>query len=322
MNKSQLAPAREHFIESSTSPGGRLFVRSRLPREGARGALLAVHGATIASSLFDVPFDDYSLLAAAADAGFAAYALDMRGYGRSIYPALDESVAATRAEQTTQDVLDVLRYIAATEGVPRVHLLGGSWGSIVASKFCGAHADLVDRFVLMAPIYAERNPGWLNDLADPENPQLPRAFGASRWVVRTDLTRRWDPEIPYEDFNRRRDDRVLDWLLADLARAEAHDLAGEQRFRAPNGTLLDLFEAFSGRAGFDPARLSRPTLLIRGEHDGTSTASDAARLFSALATPDKTLVTIGDSGHFLCVERRRREFQAHVLAFLSASDGT
>lgn len=322
-----IAPAREHFIVTSADAQVHLFLRSRQPVGRVRGALLAVHGATIGSSLFDVPFAGYSLLAAAADAGYAAYALDLRGYGRSSRPYLDAPAAACaprvdQAAQVVGDVLDAVRYVCTQEGVPRLHLLGGSWGSIIAGRFCSAYPEWVDRLALMAPIYAEPNEGWLSDLADPADPRRPRAFGPFRWVRRADLTRRWDPEIPYADRSRRRDERVLDWLLADLAACEpapAPGAHGDPCFRAPNGTLLDLFEAFSGRAQFDPARLGCPTLLIRGEHDGTSTRSDAEQLFAALGTCDKTLVTVGDAGHFLCVERRRRDFHAHVLAFLGAA---
>ncbi len=312
-----LAPASEMYVRASDRSGAQLYVRSRRPANVApRGVVVLVHGATVASSLFDVPLQDYSLLGALARAGYAAYALDIRGYGRSSRPYLSTGAALpfARGDDAVQDVFDVVSAVRDLEGVERVNLLGGSWGSIVVSKFAAMHPSFLDSLMLMAPIYAERNPGWLADLADPERSDRPRPFPAWRWVTRDDLLRRWDREIPYDDKGRRRDKAVFDWIFDDLNGCEPD--ADGTRFRAPNGTLLDLFAAFSGTPQFDPAGIQVPTLLLRGEHDGTSTHSDATALFARLGTPDKTYVQIGDAGHFLCVERRRAQFHAHLMAFL------
>jgi pimeloyl-ACP methyl ester carboxylesterase len=74
------------FIDSTDLPGLRLHLRGRSD-DPARPPVLMVHGATYASPLFDLGVPGRSWLAALAEAGFAAYALDVRGYGRSAMPA-------------------------------------------------------------------------------------------------------------------------------------------------------------------------------------------------------------------------------------------
>jgi pimeloyl-ACP methyl ester carboxylesterase len=52
-----------------------------------------------------------------------------------------------------------------------VAIVGWSWGSITTARYAiGAGAGKVARLVLYAPIFAERNPDWLEMLADPADP--------------------------------------------------------------------------------------------------------------------------------------------------------
>ncbi|MEO0363280.1 MAG: alpha/beta hydrolase, partial [Pseudomonadota bacterium] len=74
--------ARSHFVASSDEAGLRLHLRAH-EDDPERAPALFVHGATYASRLYDIPHPGASWLRATADAGFAAYALDIRGYGLS-----------------------------------------------------------------------------------------------------------------------------------------------------------------------------------------------------------------------------------------------
>jgi pimeloyl-ACP methyl ester carboxylesterase len=309
--------AASHFIASSDEPGLRLHIRAH-GDDPARAPVLFVHGATYASRLYDIPHPGASWLRATAEAGFAAYALDIRGYGLShsqVFETAEEPYA--RASEAIRDIDDAVAWICAHHAVESICLIGGSWGSITTALYASTiGAARVERLVLYAPIFAEINTGWLTILADPNDPaRLDPRHGAARLVTQAATRERWDAEIP--DGADWRDEAVFQALvqasLVDDPRSAGHD---PPAFRAPNGTFLDLWEAFNGRRLYDPKDVHCSTLLIRGGADPTSTRTDALRLFDGLGSADRQYVEIANGAHFASAEKRaHRVFQA-VNAFL------
>lgn len=292
-----------------------LHVRHVAPVRQSRGTVVLVHGATLGSGLWDIAVPGYSLLEALAIAGFSAWALDVRGYARSERLPNPTQAYADRHDAVA-DIAATVSYACAADGAGQVLLVGGSWGSITAACFASQHPQRVRALALMAPIYATRNESWLLDLAEPgDTNRLRAALGPTRHVSRDDLLLRWDREIAEADKTLRREPRVLDALMRDSLDAEP---AGERDgFVVPNGTFHDLFEAFSGRPLYDPATLRMPVLLVRGEHDATSTSADAELLRRRLASPHVQLHTVRDAGHFICAERAAPRFQDALLGFLA-----
>ncbi len=86
--------------------------------------------------------------------------------------------------------------------------------------------------------------------------------------------------------------------------------------RIPNGALLDLVSVFNGRPLYDPAKLTMPTLVIRGADDTTSTDSDARNLLALIGSRDKEYCVVSPGSHFLCVERNRRQLYVSIKHFL------
>ncbi len=310
---------QEFRLPPADEAGLSLHVRHVRPAGLALGSVVLVHGATLASGLWDIAVPGYSLLEALARSGLSAWALDVRGYARSdrlpkptrAYAGLTEAVA---------DISATVEHVCTHDGVPQVGLIGGSWGSITSARYASAHPQRVAALALMAPIFAMRNPSWLADLADPAAPGvLHPQLGATRLVGRADLLRRWDAEMAGANPTDRRDPRVLDALMADSLAPE--DSPAAQAFWVPNGTLLDLFEAFSGRPLYDPAMLKMPVLLARGEHDGTSTAADLQHLRSRLGSAVVEVHTIANAGHFICAERAAPVLQQRLVGFLSRHAG-
>ncbi|MGD9862980.1 MAG: alpha/beta hydrolase [Pseudodonghicola sp.] len=314
--------AGSHFLPSTAEPGLRLHLRAH-GDAAARPPVLFVHGATYASRLYDIPHPGASWLAATAEAGFAAYALDIRGYGLSRSAAMERAGAPyARATDAIRDIDDAVRWICARHGVAQLRLLGGSWGSITTALYAATiGAARVSRLLLYAPIYAERNTGWLSMLADPADPtRLNPGFGAARLVTEAATRARWDAEIPPGcDW---RDEAVFQAIvqssLADDPGATDHS---PPAFRAPNGTFVDLWEAFSGRPLYDPAAIRCPVLLLRGGADPTSTRSDALRLFDRLGAAEREYVEIANGAHFVSAERRAPQVFRAATAFLAPPAG-
>ncbi|RVU36858.1 alpha/beta fold hydrolase [Hwanghaeella grinnelliae] len=318
--------ASSHFIESGDEPGLRLHLRLRAPVGKdplACPPVLLVHGATYASPLYDVAHPGASWLQAIAEAGFAAYALDIRGYGQSRSQVMEDADSPyATGDQALRDIDDAVTWLIARHGAGRVALGGGSWGSITTARYAATIGrGKVERLILYAPIFAERNQGWLTLLADPKEPsRINPGFGACRWVNEETTRLRWDEESP--PGVTRRDDAVLTAMFqASLADDPLAKKQTPPAFRAPNGTFLDLWEAFNGRALYDPAAITCPTLLLRGGADMTSTRSDALALFDKLGTDARHYVEIADGGHFVSAENRAPQVFAEANAFLGLNVG-
>lgn len=180
----QSVPVRhEHqVIVQSTAPATagqaiELYVRevsSSAPTEAI--PVLFVHGAgTPAEVAFDVPVAGYSWMAYLAERGFATYATDMTGYGRSQRPApmadrcnLSEeqqkqefgdacaatvATALTTMESDWHDIDEVVDFLRAKHGVDQVKLVGWSQGGPRTLGYAHGHADKVASVVVLAPAY-------------------------------------------------------------------------------------------------------------------------------------------------------------------------
>lgn len=311
--------AVSHFIASSDEAGLQLHVRTHCD-DPTRRPVLFVHGATYASRLYDIPHRDMSWLMATAKAGFAAYALDIRGYGLSRSNAMEAAREPyARATAAIRDIDDVVRWLCDRHRVAAVNLVGGSWGSITTALYATTIGESrVARLVLYAPIFAERNQGWLDLLADPDNPsRLNPALKAFRWIDEAGTRTRWDDEIPAGKGDAWRDEGAFQALVQSSI---ADDPLAASRptpaFRAPNGTFVDLWEAFNGRPLYDPRRLLCPLLLIRGSADTSSTRCDALTMFDLTGSERRSYIEIAEGTHFISAEWRHIDVFAACNTFL------
>ncbi|MEM9004063.1 MAG: alpha/beta fold hydrolase [Cyanobacteria bacterium P01_F01_bin.86] len=116
--ETSLPVSREDFYVTS-DPGVQIFVREVLPveQETTGHPILLIHGGGSAGlSNFDLDVPGYSLAATLAQAGHAAYILDVRGFGRSTRPAsFDQPVAevppAVSIEVAVRDIQAVVEWI-------------------------------------------------------------------------------------------------------------------------------------------------------------------------------------------------------------------
>jgi alpha-beta hydrolase superfamily lysophospholipase len=282
-----------------------------------------IHGATIASALWDNAAPGWSWMDILARAGFHAFALDLRGYGLSSRPAslyLPDAPPFARAVEVQADLCDTIAFIRDLTRADQVDLLGGSWGSVVCGLFAsGPNARQVRRLVLYAPLYSAKGQGadWCALAADPEDPErLNPRLGAVRPVHPNDFRRRWASEIPVADKASWRDSSVVEALIHQSLEEAAHPQC-PGAFAVPNGSVADLFEVFHGRPLYSAAQINMPTLLLRGEFDPTSTHEDAMSLFTALGSERKRYCVIGRGAHFMIAERCLPEVHGVIAAFLS-----
>ncbi len=138
-------PALEHF--TVTADGHPLALWARRPAN-PRGAILLIHGRTwSALPDFDlqVAGESRSVLAGLAARGYAAYALDLRGYGST---PRDRTGWLTPL-RAVEDVRITLAWIAGKQPLSqRPVLLGWSNGSLVAQLEAQLHPDLISAVIL------------------------------------------------------------------------------------------------------------------------------------------------------------------------------
>ncbi|GAB4086956.1 alpha/beta hydrolase [Myceligenerans cantabricum] len=144
------------------------LVRHVTPASATSGkpAILYVHG-----------FVDYFFQAHVAEhlaaAGYPFYAIDLRGYGRSLRDGDDATTVPAIHEHAAD--LDAAAQAVHTEGHDRIVLLGHSTGGLVGSLWADARPGAVVGIVLNSPWFA-LNSGWFNRVV---TSRLLRGIGAA-----------------------------------------------------------------------------------------------------------------------------------------------
>src|ERR1700722_8741628 len=145
----------------SSDPGIKLYVRNKrvesMTSFSPEKTLFLIHGATYpAETSFDLPIDGVSMMDLFAQNGFDVYLVDVRSYGRSTRPPeMDQPPEANKPIATSQEAGADLRaavdYILAQRSIPKLDLMGWSWGTSIAGAYTAQHNDKIKRLVLYAP---------------------------------------------------------------------------------------------------------------------------------------------------------------------------
>src|SRR5262244_3339443 len=130
----------EEMMVKSPDPGIEIYVRNKHPADMTafrpERTVLYVHGATYpASTAFDLKLDGLSWMDYIATRGYDVYLLDLRGYGKSTRPpemAQDAKLSPpiVRGDTAVKDISAVVDFILARRSIPRVSLIGWSWGTV------------------------------------------------------------------------------------------------------------------------------------------------------------------------------------------------
>jgi pimeloyl-ACP methyl ester carboxylesterase len=304
----------------ASEPGIEIYVRNKRPADMTafrpERTLLFVHGATYpAHTSFDLKLDGVSWMEAIAARGYDVYLLDLRGYGKSTRPKeMDDKPEANapivRGTTAVKDISAVVDFILARRAIPRLNLMGWSWGTTLMATYTTQNPGKVERLVLYAPAWIRTTPS----LSRPPGP-----LGAYRMVAREQAKTRWLTGVP--------DDKKATlipagWFEAWADATFATDPVGARMaspvLRAPNGVQQDGDEFFSaGKPYYDPAKITVPTLLVHAEWDRDTPAYMAQTLFPLLVNaPGKRYVQLPEGTHTIMMEKNRLMLFEAVQAFL------
>jgi len=242
-------PSQEHWTQSN---GKKLFMAEKRSVSGpAKATILLVHGSSMGSQGFDlqIPGDpDASIPDWFASRGFDIWRMDFLGYGRSDKPADHLATVA----QGVPDLLAATDYIFKTRNTGPLMLVGFSSGALRAALFAQHHPDRVKRLALDAMVYTGKGSPTLKK----------RAEKLSVW--KSSVTRPIDPAFLMSTMTRDHSETAMESRKKPYIDAI---LAIETT--VPNGTYIDMCQNLPV---CDPTRITVPTAILRGQHDGLDEA--------------------------------------------------
>lgn len=237
-----------------------------------RGTILFIHGSSMASQpTFDlqVPGRPHSsAMEWFAERGFDTWCLDNEGYGRS-----DKSRAINFDIANGADDI-----AAATQHIgKKVMMYGISSGALKAALFAQRHPERIARLALDAFVWTGEGSPTLAE----RKKRLPEFQKVNRRPI--------DRAFVHSIFNRDHPG------TADEATIEAFATAIlELDDSVPTGTYVDMC---SKLPLVDPAKISVPTILMRGEFDGIASADDLIEFYRRLPHPDKQFAVMEGISH-------------------------
>jgi pimeloyl-ACP methyl ester carboxylesterase len=317
----------EEMMVRSPDPGIEIYVRNKRPPDmnsfRPERTVLFVHGATYpAHTAFDLKLDGMSWMDYIATRGYDVWLLDLRGYGKSTRPKeMDDKPEANppivRGDSAVKDISTVVDFVLQRRNIPRLNLLGWSWGTTLMATYTTQNPQKVERLVLYAPQWIRTTPSLVQ--------AGPGPIPAYRQVTREQANARRLTGIP-------EDKKAMlyppGWFEAWADATWATDPVGAQAnppvVRAPNGVIQDREESWSaGKPYYDPARITVPTLLVVAEWDRDTPPYMAQTLFPLLVNaPEKRLVQLGEGAHAIMMEKNRLKLFQAVQAFLDEAGGS
>jgi pimeloyl-ACP methyl ester carboxylesterase len=283
MINTQLTPALvtgvEHWTTKPTADGDvRLFLWEKfVGSPSGKPAVLFVHGSSMASQpTFDLTVPgrpDSSVMDWFAQRGFVCWCVDMEGYGRS---AKSRDIYCDIGNGA-DDLAAATDYIASARGVTSFMTYGISSGALRAALFAERHPARISRLALDAFV-------WTGDGAptlEQRRKKLPQFLATKRRPI--------DRAFVYSIFERDHPDcadrRTID-AFADAILALDDSM--------PNGTYIDMC---SKLPVVDPARITMPTLVLRGQYDGIAAFDDLLEFFRRPPHPDKQFSVLHGISH-------------------------
>jgi len=257
----------------------RLFLWRKPPAAAAKhaGTVLFVHGSSMASQpTFDlhVPGRPHSsVMEWFAARGFDTWCMDNEGYGRSDKSRPINCDIANGAE----DLAAGSEYVMRTSGASKLLVYGISAGALKAALFAERHPERVARLALDAFVWTGEGSPTLAE----RRKKLPEFQSKNRRPIDRAFVR----SVFARDHPGTADEATIE-AFADAILALDDSV--------PTGTYVDMC---SRLPLVDPAKLSVPTIVMRGEYDGIAGFDDLVEFFKRLPHPDKQFAVMAGISH-------------------------
>jgi pimeloyl-ACP methyl ester carboxylesterase len=277
MNEMTTIKGHEHW---TTKDGGvKLFLWNKCAVDPAKaaGLVLFVHGSSMASQpTFDLqvpgrPFS--SAMDFFAQHGFDCWSVDMEGYGRSTKDRNNNAPISQGAD----DCYAAALYIQKLRGKKPFLVYGISSGALRAAMFAERHPEMVARLALDAMVWT----GEGSPTLEQRRKKLAEFQSKNR--------RPMDKAFIHSVFDRDHPDTAERHVIE--AFAEAVCALDDS---VPTGTYVDMC---SKLPVVNPEKITVPTLIMRGQHDGIASFEDLTKFFAKLPNPDKQFTVMSGISH-------------------------
>ena len=241
------------------------------------GTMFFVHGSSMASQpTFDLqvpgrPFS--SAMDWFCDQGFDTWTMDNEGYGRSDKRRVINFDISNGAD----DLAAGTEYVLQRSSDAKLLMYGISSGALKAALFTERHPQRVARLALDAFVWTGEGSPTLAQ----RRKKLPEFLAKKRRPI--------DRAFVHSIFQRDHPD------TADKATVDAFaDAILSLDDSMPTGTYVDMC---SKLPLVDPARITVPAIILRGEHDGIASLDDLIEFFKRLPNMDKQFSVMAGISH-------------------------
>src|SRR5690606_36093002 len=175
------------------------------------------------------------------------------------------------------DLAAANEYIVATRNSGPLLVYGISSGALRAALFAERHPERVARLALDAYVWT----GEGSPTLDERRKKLPQFLASNRRPI--------DRAFVHSIFNRDHPGTAADDVVD--AFAEAITALDDS---IPNGTYIDMCSRLPLN---DPAKITVPTIVMRGQYDGIAALDDLVEFFRRLPNPDKQFAVMPGISH-------------------------
>jgi acylglycerol lipase len=272
-------PYEEDHLE--TSDGLRLHVSCWLPDAPAKAAVVLLHGFTEHGGRYA------ELAERLARLGYAVYAADFRGHGRSE----GERIFVISTARYFEDADKLLEHVREREPGRPVFLFGHSLGGMIAAMLASLMPENFRGVVLSAPaVRVGKN-------VYPILRRLARIVG--RWFPRLRVVRLGSGMLS-------RDEAVVEDFKNDPLVYHG---------RIPTRTAAEILRT-AEILPLEAKDIRVPLLILHGTADGLTDPAGSQELYDLAASPDKTLRLYPGLYHDLVHEPEREEVMADVVGWI------
>ena len=290
-------------VEHWTNKGNvRLFLWNKKPAAGVpqRGAILFVHGSSMGSQpTFDlhVPGRPHSsVMEWFAARGYDTWCMDNEGYGRSDKKRPINNDISNGAD----DLAAGSELILKKTGAKGLLVYGISSGALKAALFAERYPERIARLALDAMV-------WTGE-GSPTLEQRRKRLAEFKAMTRRPIDRAFVHSIFARDHPGTADEATIN-AFADAILALDDSV--------PTGTYVDMC---SKLPLVDPAKITAPTLVMRGEYDGIAGFDDLIEFFKRLPNADKQFTVMAGISHASFQQKNYMTVYHILLAFFSQPD--
>ena len=280
----------------------KLFLWNKPPLQGAekKGTILFVHGSSMASQpTFDLHVPgraDSSAMDWFRARGFDTWTMDNEGYGRS-----DKRRPINNDISNGADDLDVgSRYILEKTGAKNLLVYGISSGALKAALFTERHPQRVARLALDAFV-------WTGE-GSPTLAERKKKLADFQSKTRRPIDRAFVHSIFNRDHPGTADEATVEAFADGILALDDS---------VPTGTYVDMC---SKLPLVDPAKITVPTIVMRGEYDGIAGVDDLVEFFKRLPNPDKQFAVMAGISHASFQQKNYRTVYHILHAFFTQPD--